>query len=181
MGNKKELSDVFRASSIAEDLKAKLDDPIHIQGAQAFYNHQKVINQEVASGHKVAVWSTKGKDDVVLMAERYGRPLAQAAGLELQESRMQYPKEFFDQAREGKIALEMTRERHESVFMINKQDVFDNIDPVASQEREMEGLIKDIQDYMEDNGISPQEMRQAIRKLKEKGSDPDDKPDNAPS
>lgn len=165
--DKKTISTIFEDRAVSGDFIDFLNDALVLNSSDEFYKSQKLITEKVGTGEKAMIWHT-GKSSVFLLDERHALPIIETTQVPLVKSRMQYPSDLFEKAREGEIVLEMTKERSSSIYMIEKNLAYGAVDPLLAHERNVEQFLDRLESFMRSRNLTVHEMNDIMADLEEK-------------
>ncbi|MCB1784120.1 MAG: hypothetical protein KDI13_08995 [Alphaproteobacteria bacterium] len=169
------LVEIFLDSAVSHKIRRGLGQPLELVGSKGFYDAQPDIFRRVAQGKKLARWSVQGQETVLLMSRKVGDAVAEALGLPVVSTYMQYEKSNFDKARHGDVVLNIVRANDVRVAMVQERLVLDLVDRGVFEEQKMRDALQAIEAAMIGHGLSADDLVRLIEEKyppKDRPSDP---------
>lgn len=162
-----DLSQAFAEQGM-QRLLEQIRTPKIISGATEFYSHQAEIFSDTRDGASVFEWQLQGKPTVLIINGAHGKKLAEMAGVPFVSKHFQYPTKEFDRVRAGQEVLGMEKAASGiPTAMIQKDLALTLLDPWHRRHAEMEKIITKLEDLMDKQGMTGEEILQYLERLEE--------------
>lgn len=161
------LSEIFAQQGTQQFLE-QICNPVVISGAQEFYSRQSEIFSETREGKSVFEWQLVGKPTVLIVNGAFGKKLADLAGVPFISNHYQYPTDEFNQARSGEVVFGMEKAASGIPTAIIQKDLaLSLLEPMSKREKDMERVVSKVQDLMDKQGLSAEELLQHLERIEE--------------